>query len=198
MIKAIIFDFAGVITNEGYWTWLRKNVTDIENKRDFFMSLADRADKGEFSTEEYREKLASLTGRPIQNIPQEILDGYVINPQMVDLLARLKKQLPLGLLSNFPTGWIRPLLEKYDLTKYFKTIIISSEVHMIKPEKEIFAYALSLLSTEASETLFIDDREKNVLGAKDASLQGIVFTSAEKLIEELKQKGITLDYQDYS
>lgn len=70
MITAVIFDFAGVITNEGYWQWLSEVVPNISEKKDVFQKLADKADCGDVSDEEYRVQLAKATGRPVENIPQ--------------------------------------------------------------------------------------------------------------------------------
>ena len=33
MIKAILFDWAGVIAADGYWIWLDENIEDLESKK---------------------------------------------------------------------------------------------------------------------------------------------------------------------
>ena len=57
MIKAIIFDFAGVIVHEGYWDWLAKKVPDLAGKEKFFLDLSDRTDSGAISHEKFLEEL---------------------------------------------------------------------------------------------------------------------------------------------
>jgi beta-phosphoglucomutase-like phosphatase (HAD superfamily) len=42
----------------------------------------------------------------------------------------------------------------------------SSEIRKIKPDQEIYRHCLQLLNCTASEALFIDDREANVIAAR--------------------------------
>lgn len=58
---------------------------------------------------------------------------------------------------------------------YFDGVMVSFEVHMIKPYVEIYRHFLSVYQLKAEECLFIDDREENVSGAKKAGIKGFVF-----------------------
>ncbi len=58
---------------------------------------------------------------------------------------------------------------------FFDGIMVSYEVHMIKPEKRIYEHFLDTYRLIPGECLFIDDREENVAGAKEAGINGFVF-----------------------
>ena len=53
--------------------------------------------------------------------------------------------------------------------------IVSAEVNMVKPHREIFEILLKTYGLKAEECLFIDDMWYNVLGAMEAGLHGLVF-----------------------
>src|SRR5947207_1907882 len=50
MIKAFIFDFAGVLTiKDAYWDWLEENVENLKEKRHIFQKLSEDVDRAEIS-----------------------------------------------------------------------------------------------------------------------------------------------------
>ena len=58
---------------------------------------------------------------------------------------------------------------------YFTGIVVSSDIHMLKPNADIYKYILNKYNLKAEESLFIDDREDNVEGAKKVNIKGEVF-----------------------
>lgn len=59
--------------------------------------------------------------------------------------------------------------------EYFDGVMVSSDVHMIKPECRIYEHFLKTYSLIPEECLFIDDREENIAGAEKAGIKGYVF-----------------------
>lgn len=64
VVRAIIFDFAGVIASDAYWIWLIKTVDGIDKKKSLFQDLANKVDVGEISNKEFVAQLAKETGVP--------------------------------------------------------------------------------------------------------------------------------------
>ena len=58
---------------------------------------------------------------------------------------------------------------------YFTGVVVSSDIHMLKPNEDIYNYILNKYKLKAEESLFIDDREENVEGAKKVNINGEVF-----------------------
>ena len=58
---------------------------------------------------------------------------------------------------------------------YFTGIVVSSDIHMLKPNEEIYKYILNKYNLKAEECLFIDDKDYNVEGAKKVNIQAEVF-----------------------
>ena len=67
---------------------------------------------------------------------------------------------------------------------YFDGIVVSSDLHKIKPDIEIFEYLLDTYHLAPEECLFIDDMEPNVKGASQTGMQGEVFLGDFETIKE--------------
>ena len=59
---------------------------------------------------------------------------------------------------------------------YFDGIVVSCDIHIIKPDIRIYQYLLEKYHLQPEECFFIDDREENVEGAKGAGIDGAVFS----------------------
>jgi len=73
----------------------------------------------------------------------------------------------------------------YPFLRKFKDIVVSGDVKMIKPNPEIYTYALNRFEINAGETIFIDDNENNVVTANKLGINGIHFKNVEQLKKEL-------------
>lgn len=193
MIKAIIFDFAGVIVSEGYWNWLYKNILDIEQKEAHFMDLSRKVDSNKITTPQLLLELSKASGKTTVQIEKEMFGEFVLNTEILSYIQILHKKYKTGFLSNFPKDWKDKLFDKYKLAKYFDAVVVSTEVNgAIKPEPEIYRIILSRLGVKANEAIFIDDRKSNIDGAVGVGMLGIVFKSNEKLKKDLLEFGVSI------
>ena len=97
----------------------------------------------------------------------------------------MRREYKTGLLSNFSND-LRPKIEnEWAIASAFDEIIISCEVGMIKPDPAIFNLMLDRLGVKVDESVFIDDRIKNIDGAKELGLHTIFFTDKEQAFGEL-------------
>lgn len=58
---------------------------------------------------------------------------------------------------------------------FFDGIVVSADIHMLKPDIAIYKYLLEKYDLTPEECLFLDDRADNVEGAKQAGMQAEVF-----------------------
>lgn len=68
---------------------------------------------------------------------------------------------------------------------YFDGVVVSADIHMLKPDTEIYTYLTEKYRLEPSECLFIDDMPQNVQGAKQAGLQAVRFENDYMPIRQL-------------
>jgi len=74
---------------------------------------------------------------------------------------------------------------------YFEDTLISADVHLVKPQPEIYRAALDKFGILAEESVFIDDNSLNIEGACNAGIHGIVFhLDAEELRRKLAEIGV--------
>lgn len=96
----------------------------------------------------------------------------------------------LGALNNEAREPNEYRFEHFGLHAYFEFAFSSCYLGVRKPEPAIYRRALELLDTPAERVLFIDDREENVDGARNAGMKAIRFTGAEALRSELTEFGV--------
>jgi 2-haloacid dehalogenase len=61
---------------------------------------------------------------------------------------------------------------------------------MVKPDRRIYELLLSRNGLPAAESVFIDDSQKNVDGARAVGMAGLHFQSPEKLRVDLAEFGL--------
>ena len=72
------------------------------------------------------------------------------------------------------------------MNEYFHHLISSSEVKSKKPAEEMYHHVIAKYKVKPENSIFIDDKEKNVETAKKLGFNCIVFTNCNQLKDELK------------
>ncbi len=70
--------------------------------------------------------------------------------------------------------------------------IVSFKVGMTKPDPRIFRLFLDQCALSPESCVFIDDTAENVKAARELGFTGVVFTSYEALLTELKELDVSL------
>jgi HAD superfamily hydrolase (TIGR01509 family) len=203
--RALVVDWGGVLTEPlepSLRAWAELDGIDLDTYRDVMASwLGDHQgdlattnpiaalERGEIEVphfeEQLAERLSTRSGHPVPAIGllQRMFDQFAGEPAMAALVLRARRAgLLTGLLSNswgntYPReGW----------DEMFHTIVISGEVGMRKPDREIFEHTLDLLGVEAGEAVFVDDLPANVRAAVEFGLVGVHHTSYDETAAELE------------
>ena len=208
MIKNIIFDMGNVLISFDPEKTLRKYTADENDIK----LILDKFYSGEL----YRD-----TDRGIKTHAQ-VID--MISGELTDSAVKLLKRLYVDEcfgLNNMPVaqgmcelicelnmnGYSTYLLSNagYDFYEYSKAIpaiaqlkgvVVSCDIHHIKPEKEIYETLLNKYSLKPEECIFIDDLQENIDGAKKCGIDGICYSSfkdgADFLRSELVRRGVNI------
>ena len=80
-----------------------------------------------------------------------------------------------------------------DFLKEADGAIFSYEIKQIKPDAAIFEALFEKYQIKAEESVFLDDLQANIEGAKLVGMQGIVFTGLEEAKEALKKLGVVFE-----
>lgn len=193
MIKAIVFDFSGVISEEGYDNWLKKNTVDYKENNNRYLLIAKEGDKAVLPIEKYLSRLSKETGVQPKNIWPSMRKEFILRKDMISFILKLKENYKIGLLSNFPKGWLQIILKEEKIYNYFNAITISSELHIAKPDLRIFFDILNKLGILSDEAVFIDDKKENVIAANNIGIKGLLFTSLINLKKDFLKLNININ-----
>lgn len=188
MIRAIIFDYFGVICSDEYWNIVKQD----ENIRSSFHSLANEVNLGKVHWSDFVHQVAAKTGRSEEEITQ-LYENEKIHPELIAYIAQLHSKYKIALLTNAHHEFLEPIIEKTRMKDVFDTVIMSSRVGLIKPDPRIFQKALDALHVEPHEAVFIDDVARNVVGAEEVGINAIVYESLDQLRGKLDKLGVNPD-----
>jgi putative hydrolase of the HAD superfamily len=192
-IKAILFDFGGVLAEEGFKKGLEAIALKEGRDPERFFVLAESLIYstgyvlGLSDEVAYWEALRRETGlrRGAADLRSEILDRFILRPEMIRLVRGLKqKGFWVGILSD-QTDWLDELNRKYDFFKYFDRVFNSFHLHKSKKDSFWFAEVCSDLALASQEILFTDDNQGNIDRAADEGLKTILFQNIGQFKEDL-------------
>lgn len=199
MIKAIIFDFGGVLVRtedaSGRRRWeARLGLSDYELDQLVFNSEAAlRATRGELPHGAVWEHVAAALKLNAEQLDACQKDFWLGDRLDVDLSALLKSLRPgykTAILSNAWSSGRETIAREFGLEQAVDAIIISAEEGLAKPDPRLYRLAAKRLGVQPGEAVMIDDFLVNVEGARAAGLQAIHYRPGLDVRAELEKLGV--------
>jgi putative hydrolase of the HAD superfamily len=193
-IKNFVFDFGNVLFKFDADN-LAKEYTDNEEDRLEIREYIFKApewkllDNGKLTYDEAKKIYKDRVSKHLRPKVDEIMDTWFekmpINYKLCDLIKKLKEyNYHIYALSNTHEV-LFDYVKNLDVGKYFDGLLLSAIEVMMKPNKEIYERLLEKFDLIPEECLFIDDREKNVLPAKDCGMHGLVYDMDTSNIKDI-------------
>ena len=201
--EAAFFDFGGVLTTpvwDSFADFCRQEGLDPDAIKRLFredpeaLTLLRRLEIGSISEEEFESAFGAKLGlKNYDRLIDSMFAGMRPDEEMVSAVRDLRRAgIRTGLISN---SWS---VEHYDrdlLANLFEDVVLSAEVHLHKPQPEIYLLAAERLGVEPSACLFIDDLRENCEGAEAVGMTAIRHRSTETTRERLAElTGISLGH----
>jgi HAD superfamily hydrolase (TIGR01509 family) len=199
-VRALLFDLGGVVITLDFQRvfarWALAAGCDAAFLAGRF-SQDDayvRHERGEIDAAGYFASLRSTLG--IELSDEQFLDGWNdIYPGPVDgmeaLLRTASYAFPLYAFTNsnpsHQSVWSTML--QLELT-WFRSVFVSSELGMRKPDREAYLEVAARTGHRASEFLFFDDSPENVEGARAAGIQAVLTRSIADVRRALRALGV--------
>ncbi len=118
-------------------------------------------------------ELAEAIGHQYLNI---LPTQNVLLPDAREVLTYLSAKYPLTIISNGFTEVQYKKIDSCGIRHFFKHIILSEKVGALKPNPEIFEYALKLNNARADEAIMIGDSwAADIVGAAAAGIDQVYF-----------------------
>lgn len=203
MIRNIVFDMGQVMIRFDPEMFMdRAGIHDPEDRQlirnELFRSVEwAQMDEGTLTEETAEITIMERIPERLKGTVRELLYNWAFPreqmPGMEDLVRRLKEAgYGIWLLSNAsamqPKYW-----QLVPVSRYFDGTLISCDVKVVKPSREIYRRFTEKFSLEPAECLFIDDAPANVAGAIACGWQGIVFHGDEADLErKLTARGVKI------
>ncbi len=193
MIKAIIFDYGGVLcyhpSDEQVAELAALCRLPVEDFQKAYWSLRPAYDSGDLTPREYWGRTGDYTESEIETFRDRDVQFWVrLDTRMMDWARELRRAgFRTGLLSNLPPDLGCYLREVSLVTANFDHHSFSYELRSSKPAPAIYWDALTGLGVQPEEALFLDDRADNVAGAVACGMHALQFESPQKLKLQLAQ-----------
>lgn len=205
-IRAVVFDFGGVLFDWSPHHLYRKLIADDQERQWFLNNICTQA----WNTEQDAGRtLAEATRSLVAQHPEHepLIQAYydrwheMLRGPLTDgvdiLLALHETNIPLFGLTNWSAETFPYARKHYPFLSCFRDIVVSGEVKQIKPDAAIYNTSLAqvrahLPDIQPHEVVFIDDVLGNVDAAIALGWQGIHHQSAEHTRERLATLGLNV------
>ena len=200
---ALIFDFGNVIAHFDFAKAFATLGAELGLGGRELMDRLDAAglgplhrefERGQIGAAEFTRRVSALVGLKAthEEFARAWGDIFTANESIVPVIASLKEQgygLVLG--SNTNDLHAAHFRTQFGTTlAYFDRLVLSYEVGEMKPHRDFYLACAAAAGRPPAECLFIDDLEENIVGARAAGLQGIVYRTTPELIRDLAQQGV--------
>lgn len=115
--------------------------------------------------------------------------GTQLKPHAREILEYLKPRYRLYILSNGFAELQARKMQSANISHYFEGVVLSEDIGVNKPHREIFEHALKMAGTTADRALMIGDNyEVDIKGAWGAGIDQVFYNTAGKEIDEEQLK----------
>jgi putative hydrolase of the HAD superfamily len=206
VIKAVISDFGGVITNpliEGFTRAHADLGVPVEALGTAMRLAAERhaepplwtLERGQITEAQFLGELEAIltevTGKPVEldGYGRRLMEALEPNTPLLDYYRRLRDEhgLRLAVLSNNVREWQPIWRERFQIDALFELVVDSGFEGTRKPEPEIYARTLGRLDLAGEDCAFVDDVEVNVTAAREAGMHAIHFRDTAQATAELER-----------
>jgi 2-haloacid dehalogenase len=196
-VRAVVFDIGGVLLDWDPRLVYQDRLTPAE---------LDRF-RAEVCTDEWNATLDA--GRPFDEACAELAARFPDHAELIDawkrqdemiageiagtraIVERLKAAgVPIYLLTNMPAEVFAARRRRYSVLQRFDGAVVSGEEGVLKPSPEIFAILSERYGLVPHATLFVDDLERNVEGARAAGFLAHRFVDPATLAGALREHGL--------
>ncbi len=192
MIKAVLFDYGGVLTESGkrgYITGAIAELYGLDPRTLNIGSIYYSLRRGGGSADAFFAELNHRFGKRVtkEAFLQKLRKSFVPAEDVYDLAKSLRQHgIKTGILSNIIAVNAAVLREQgwYD---EFEPVVLSCEEGYAKPDLRIYEIALERVSVAPGEMLFVDDQERCLTPARHMGMKVIRSDTTKQIVDDIKK-----------
>jgi len=192
---AVIFDFGGVLAEEGFREGIKAIGRDKGlDPEDFYKISSELVYQTGYITggcdeHSYWNAVRQKTGvkGDDQEFRKEILTRFKLRPEMTAMVEKIKSSVFIVAVLSDQTNWLDELDQRTPFYYHFDTVFNSFHLKKTKRDPSIFRDVCALLDLRPGEVLFVDDNLENVKRAISQGLGAIHFKGVREFRIEIKK-----------
>ncbi len=200
MIRAIIFDFGGVLLRTEDHSYRRRwemrlGLQPGEAEEIVFNSPAgQQAQLGQISDEALWDWIGSRLdlGESMNAFRNDFWAGDRLDRDLVATVRALQTRYQTAMISNATDALRETLNGQHGIADAFDLIVCSAEEQIMKPSVAIYERTLARLERQPQEAVFIDDFKRNIDAALELGLVTIHYQPGTELTAELEALGVVV------
>jgi putative hydrolase of the HAD superfamily len=195
-IRHIFFDIGGVLGSNGWDHEQRERAVaqfDL-NAEDFewrHKEVIGEWEEGSMTLDEYLEVAVFHTRRTFsrEEFIQFMYSQSIPDEATITIARQLSRQAGYTLmtLNNEAEELNRHRIEKFGISQIFEAFLSSCWLGVRKPLRRFYNRGLGIAHADAATSLFIDDRQQNLISAGTLGMNVILFKSASQLRSDLER-----------
>jgi len=198
--KAVIFDFGGVLAEEGFREGLKAIARKNGLAPDNFFAVAENLIystgyvTGMSGEADFLNALREKTGitESDEEIREEILKRFILRPDVIRHVDDIRSSGKVTAMLSDQTDWLDELNERTPFYQHFDYVFNSFKIKKGKRDPSIFRDVCSITGFKPEEVIFIDDNINNVKRALGEGLKAIHFKDMESFKKEIGSYVINL------
>lgn len=205
MVEAILFDFWGTLVENGVYPSPIRQVRYILRLnipfQDFVITFEETFMLKKYATlgEAFEQVCKAFDAKPPKFIIDKLIGMWNKNmllakpfPETIKVLEELKKKYKLAIIANTDNISLDPVLDKFDLRKYFDAIILSYDIGHLKSDVQMFEETLNKLGIKKKKDCIMvgDSIESDMAGAAKAKIDAILIDRKNRQIYDKKIKSL--------
>lgn len=196
-IKNIIFDFGGVVLDiDPQLTideFVKLGFKDLDklSTPEFTEEIFGKFERGILTPEVFRTKLKSFLNIDVTDQQFDYAWNsliYDIPRERIKVIEQVKKNYQIILLSNSNEIhydlFVRDLQLRFGYREFddlFHKAYFSFDLHLLKPNPEVYEFVINQHGLIPAETLFLDDKAENIEAAKKLGIITYQLTKPERI-----------------
>jgi putative hydrolase of the HAD superfamily len=194
-VKGLLVDFGGVLTTnvfDSFRAFCEREGLDPDTVKRLFredpraLGELRKLERGEVSEEEFSERFGPIVGvSDTDGLVDRLFAGMEPDEAMIEAVRKARAGgVRTGLISN---SWGHGRYDRSTFPELFDGVVISGEVGLHKPEREIFELGAEKAGLAPGDCVFVDDLRENCAGAEAVGMTAVLHRGADTTLPELER-----------